>query len=77
MNCSAFPTQSPEKEKVWKPAKVQFLYRHQNGSYYVRTFASGKEKWTSLRTKMIRMPGNEWAALRRCSAPAAHRAGSR
>ena len=31
---------------VRSPTKVQFLYKHMNGSYYVRTYAGGKEKWT-------------------------------
>ena len=44
---------SPKKETVWKPTQVQFLYRHKNGRYYVRTFASGKEKWTRLRSTAL------------------------
>jgi hypothetical protein len=35
------------------PTNVQFLYRHRNVRYYVRTFASGKEKWTSLKTNLL------------------------
>jgi hypothetical protein len=36
----------------------QFLYRHRNGRYYVRTFAGGKEKWTSLKTKLLTVARN-------------------
>ena len=39
-----------DKQGVWTPTKVQILYKHRNGRYYVRTYAGGKEKWTSLRT---------------------------
>jgi hypothetical protein len=35
---------SIQKQTVWSPTQVQFLYRHRNGRYYVRTFARGKEK---------------------------------
>ena len=52
------PKKSPKKETVWKPTQVQFLYRHKNGRYYVRTFASGKEKWTSLRTTILSIARN-------------------
>ena len=48
----------PKKETVWKPTNVQFLYRHRNGRYYVRTFASGKEKWTSLKTNLLSIARN-------------------
>lgn len=37
-----------DKPTAWTPTKVQFVYRHLNQRYYVRTFAAGKEKWTSL-----------------------------
>jgi DNA-directed RNA polymerase specialized sigma24 family protein len=47
-----------KKEPVWSPTQVQFLYRHRNGRYYVRTFAGGKEKWTSLRTKLLTLARN-------------------
>lgn len=47
-----------KKETVWSPTQVQFLYRHRNGRYYVRTFAGGKEKWTSLRTKLLAVARN-------------------
>jgi hypothetical protein len=39
----------PEKKAALQPTNVQFLYRHQNGRYYVRTYSGGKEKWTSCR----------------------------
>lgn len=48
----------PREEPVWTPTKVQFLYRHRNGRYYVRTFAGGKEKWASLRTKLLSVARN-------------------
>lgn len=35
------------------PTKIQFLIRHQNWRYYVRTFTAGKEKWTSLETTLF------------------------
>jgi hypothetical protein len=47
-----------EKEPVWSPTQVQFLYRHRNRRYYVRTFAGGKEKWTSLKTKLLTVARN-------------------
>ena len=47
-----------DKKPAWTPAKVQFLYRHQNQRYYVRTFAGGKEKWTSLKTTMLSVARN-------------------
>ena len=50
--------QKTEKETVWSPTQVQFLYRHRNGRYYVRTFAGGKEKWTSLKTKLLTVARN-------------------
>ena len=47
---TVFAARSPEEEKAGTPTQVQFLYRHQNGWYYVPTFASGKEKWKSRGT---------------------------
>ncbi len=52
------PERSPKQEKIWKPTQVRFLYRHKNGRYYVRTFASGKEKWTSLSTTIVSIAKN-------------------
>ena len=42
----------------WIPTRVQFLYRHRNGRYYVRTFGGGKEKWKSLRTTRLSVARN-------------------
>jgi len=47
-----------EKTTVWSPTQVQFLYKHRNGRYYVRTFAGGKEKWSSLKTKLLSVAKN-------------------
>lgn len=41
-----------EKISVWQNTKMDHVYRHRNGRYYVRTYACGKEKWTSLRTTL-------------------------
>ncbi len=49
---------NPKEDPVWKPTQVQFLYRHKNRRYYVRTFAGGKEKWTSLRTTLLTVARN-------------------
>ena len=46
------------KTPAWTPTKVQFLYRHLNDRYYVRTFAGGKEKWTSLKTTLLSVAKN-------------------
>ena len=48
----------PAKMPAWTPTKVQFLYRHQNQRYYVRTFAAGKEKWTTLISVVSPLPPN-------------------
>ena len=47
-----------DKKPAWTPTKVQFLYRHLNDRYYVRTFAGGKEKWTSLKTTLLSVAKN-------------------
>ena len=47
-----------EKQAAWSPTQVQFLYKHRNGRYYVRTFAGGKEKWTGLKTKLLSVAKN-------------------
>ena len=47
-----------DKKPAWTPTKVQFLYRHLNDRYYVRTFAGGKEKWTSLKTTLLSVARN-------------------
>jgi hypothetical protein len=46
------------KQTAWSPTQVQFLYRHQNGRYYVRTDAGGKGNWTSLKTKLLSVAKN-------------------
>lgn len=46
------------KDPVWTPTQVQYLYRHRNGRYYVRTFACGKEKWASLKTNLLAVARN-------------------
>ena len=52
------PESAPSEDPVWTPTSVQFLYRHRNGRYYVRTFAHGKEKWTSLKTNLLSIAKN-------------------
>ena len=47
-----------EKQTAWIPTSVQFLYRHQNGRYYVRTYAGGKGNWASLKTKLLGVAKN-------------------
>jgi integrase len=47
------PSRRIDLQGIWEPTNVQFLYRHRNGRYYVRTYALGKEKWTSLRTNLL------------------------
>jgi integrase len=49
---------NPEQRSVWSPTKVQFLYRHANGRYYVRTYAGGNEKWASLKTTLLSVAKN-------------------
>lgn len=58
MKTAIFSEAPGEKPRIWQPTAVQHLYRHQNGRYYVRTFAAGKEKWASLRTKLISVAKN-------------------
>ncbi len=76
----ATPKISPKQEKIWNPTQVQFLYRHKDGRYYVRTFASGKEKWTSLRTTILSIARNRMrehldaAERQRLTGPAASEA---
>src|SRR5258708_25984827 len=45
-----------------KPTNVQFLYTL-NGTFYARTFANGREKWTSLRTKVKSIARKKLAEL--------------
>ena len=51
-------TKTVEKETAWSPTQIQFLYRHKNGRYYVRTYAGGKGNWTSLKTKLLSVAKN-------------------
>lgn len=39
--------------KTWNKTKVQGLLRHKSGTYYARLFVSNKEKWVSLKTKLL------------------------
>jgi len=52
------PREAPKRASALSPTKVQFLYRHRNGRYYVRTFAEGKEKWSSLKTTLLSVARN-------------------
>jgi integrase len=51
-------TKTAANKTTWHPTQVQFLYRHKNGRYYVRTYARGKENWTSLKTKLLSVAKN-------------------
>ena len=48
----------PAEGAIWTPTPVQFLYKHRNSAYYVRTCAGGKEKWKSLRMKVMMIARN-------------------
>jgi integrase len=50
--------ETSEKKPKWKPTSVQFVYRHRNGFYYVRTYSGGKEKWSSLNTTVLSVAKN-------------------
>jgi hypothetical protein len=52
------PEMKSEQRSIWAPTKVQFLYKHLNERYYVRTYAGGKEKWTYLKTILLSVAGN-------------------
>ena len=52
------PESAPSEDPVWTPTSVQFLYRHRNSRYYVRTFAHGKEKWASFKTNLLSIAKN-------------------
>jgi integrase len=45
-----------------QPTNVQFLYTL-NGTFYARTYANGREKWTSLRTKVKAVARRKLAEL--------------
>lgn len=50
----------PVEGAIWTLTPVQFLYKHRNDGYHVRTCAVGKEKWKSLRTKAgLRLKGQK------------------
>jgi integrase len=51
-------TKTAGNKPAWSPTQVQFLYRHKNGRYYVRTYARGKGNWTSLKTKLLSVARN-------------------
>jgi integrase len=51
-------TKTAENKTTWSSTKIQFLYRHKNGRYYVRTYARGKGNWTSLKTKLLSVAKN-------------------
>ncbi len=57
MSNIAIPTSS-EKKASWTPTSVQFLYRHRNGGYYVRTYAGGKQKRPTLKTTLLSVAKN-------------------
>lgn len=40
-------------EKTWSKTSVQNLVKHRSGGYYARLFLGGKERWRSLRTKVL------------------------
>jgi integrase len=52
------PRAASKRAIALSPTKVQFLYRHRNGRYYVRTFADSKEKWSSLKTTLLSVARN-------------------
>ena len=39
--------------KTWGKTSVQNLVKHRSGGYYSRLFVGGKERWKSLRTKVL------------------------
>ncbi len=43
---------SPKKKRCRK-TRVQNLFRHENGSYYVRIRLNGKQVWQSTKTKLL------------------------
>ncbi len=45
-----------------KPTNVQFLYTL-NGTFYARTYSNGREKWTSLKTKVKSIARKKLAEL--------------
>ncbi len=39
--------------KTWLKTNVGNLVKHRSGGYYARLYVGGKERWTSLRTKVL------------------------
>lgn len=39
--------------KTWAKTSVQNLVKHHGGGYYARLFIGGKERWRSMRTKVL------------------------
>lgn len=39
--------------KTWEKTKVQGLVKHRSGGYYSRLFIGGKERWVSMKTKVL------------------------
>jgi integrase len=54
-----------EKTEFWESTRLQNLVRRHNGVYYARTFARGREKWKSLRTKTFSVAEARLEELRR------------
>jgi hypothetical protein len=49
--CTSMDTSKP-KQLVWTSTKIPGLYKHKTGSYYVRTYAVGKQKWPTFQTSL-------------------------
>lgn len=47
-----FMAGSPKKKR-WRKTRVQNLFRHENGSYYVRVRLNGKQVWRSTKTQLL------------------------
>lgn len=47
-----FMAGSPKKKR-WRKTRVQNLFRHENGSYYVRVRLNGKQVWRSTKTQVL------------------------
>jgi integrase len=46
-------TKSEKKMSVWRPTRVQNLYRHKGGSYYGRFKLAGRTRWLTLKTAVF------------------------
>ncbi|MCB1092982.1 MAG: site-specific integrase [Verrucomicrobiae bacterium] len=42
-----------KKKARWGRTRIQNLYRHENGSYYVRIHLNGKQVWKSTHSKLL------------------------